>query len=184
MQPVNDRFLDVQEDVLETYLDRGGLARLRKPTVQGKRRTPGLKLDDPRLLALMKALAEFAPLSNGGEFRTKDLHESVCRYLGKTPETYKLSQLRYDLGKLRAKDLVVKVTGTQSYRLTETGYQVCVFFIKCEERLLAPVVSSLVRRSEPSLPRSRQSRLDRCYRDLTAALTRLGQEVGLGRSAA
>ena len=60
MHGINDRYLAIQQDVLETYVDRGQLARLRQPTITASgRRTPGLKLDDPRLLAVMQALTCF-----------------------------------------------------------------------------------------------------------------------------
>jgi len=39
---------NAQQDILETFLDRGELERLRQPTVVGKKRTPGLKLDNAR----------------------------------------------------------------------------------------------------------------------------------------
>src|SRR2546430_3179170 len=56
MSGINDRYLAIQQDVLETYVDRGQLARLRQPTITlSGRRTPGLKLDDPRLLAVASA---------------------------------------------------------------------------------------------------------------------------------
>ena len=63
MATANDRYLDVQQDVLETFVDRGQLERLRQPTVSPSgRRMPGLKLDDPRLLAVLQALVCFALL--------------------------------------------------------------------------------------------------------------------------
>jgi hypothetical protein len=113
------RYLAIQQDLLETYVDRGQLARLRQPTIAASaRRTPGLKLDDPRLLAVMQALTCFAHLSRGGRFRTRDLHQRAAETLGFTTATYRLGQLRYDLAKLRAKGLVVKVPKTHTYRLT------------------------------------------------------------------
>ncbi|HLZ25307.1 MAG TPA: hypothetical protein VKQ30_24565, partial [Ktedonobacterales bacterium] len=124
MHGINDRYLAIQQDVLETYVDRGQLARLRQPTITASgRRTPGLKLDDPRLLAVMQALTCFAHLSRGGRFRTRDLHQRAAETLGLTTATYRLSQLRYDLAKLRAKGLVVKVPKTQRYRLTPQGFR-------------------------------------------------------------
>src|SRR5262249_42085275 len=46
MATSTERYLDVQQDVLETFVDRGQLAQLRQPTVTPSgRRTPGLKLD-------------------------------------------------------------------------------------------------------------------------------------------
>src|SRR5579859_5801033 len=42
MRGINDRYLTIQQDVLETYVDRGQLARLREPTITASgRRTPG-----------------------------------------------------------------------------------------------------------------------------------------------
>jgi hypothetical protein len=77
----------VQQDVLESYLDRGRLAQLRGPTQIGSRRIPGLKLDDARLRAVMEALVQFAPLAVDGVFRSKDLHARVAQALGKTTES-------------------------------------------------------------------------------------------------
>jgi hypothetical protein len=185
MKPINDRYLDVQQDVLESYVDRGQLAQLRAPTQSGSRRTPGLKLDDARLLALMEALVQFAPLAVDGMFRSKDLHARAAQALGKTTESYKLSQLRYDLSKLRAKGFVQKVEGTQRYRLTDEGYRVCLLFLKVHQRFLAPLTSAT---QEPSttdaqLPEARRSKLDRLYVQLDRALQALSAEVGLKSAA-
>jgi hypothetical protein len=51
---VCDNYLNVQQDILESFIDRGQLHNLTQPTVlpSGKR-IPGLKLDHPRQLALM-----------------------------------------------------------------------------------------------------------------------------------
>src|SRR5216683_7535702 len=63
MGAVIDNYLNVQQDILETFVDRGQLRTLAAPTVlpSGKR-IPGLKLDHPRQLALMHALVRFAPI--------------------------------------------------------------------------------------------------------------------------
>jgi hypothetical protein len=128
MYGINDRYLAIQQDVLETYVDRGQLARLREPTITPSgRRTPGLKLDDPRLLAVMQALTGFAHVARGGRFRTRDLHHRAAESLGLTTEMYRLGHLRYDLAKLRAKGLVVKVPKSQTYRLTPPGFRICIF---------------------------------------------------------
>ena len=95
MAASTERYLDVQQDVLETFVDRGQLAQLRKATVTASgRRTPGLKLDDPRLLAVLQALTCFAYLAGTGCFRTKDLHQATAEALGQTTDTYTLAQLR------------------------------------------------------------------------------------------
>ena len=54
-------FQEVQQDILETFVDRAQLRPLTQPTLlpNGKR-IPGLKLDHPRQLAVMHALLRFS----------------------------------------------------------------------------------------------------------------------------
>jgi hypothetical protein len=52
MSAIIDNYHDVQQDILETFIDRGQLRKLAKPTIlPGGRRIPGPKLDHPRLPA-------------------------------------------------------------------------------------------------------------------------------------
>ena len=79
----NERYLQAQQDVLSSYLDRGQLQALRQPSLSATgRRTPGLHLDDPRLMALLQALTAFAYLVGQARFRTKELLEDVRQALG------------------------------------------------------------------------------------------------------
>ena len=182
MAAANDRYLDVQQDVLETFVDRGQLERLRQPTVSPSgRRTPGLKLDDPRLLAVLQALTCFALLAGRGRFRTTDLHATSAEALGKTTETYTLGQLRYDLAKLRGKGLVERVAGTQSYRLPTQGYRIAVLYLKLFHRIYAPLTAGIL---EPvpwddRLPPERRASLDRMYAAVDCALNQLFESVGV-----
>ena len=84
-----DNYLDVQQDILETFVDRGQLRRLAEPTVLASgKRLPGLKLDHPRQLALMHALVRFAHVAAGGTFKTADLYPHAVAALDVAPETY------------------------------------------------------------------------------------------------
>jgi hypothetical protein len=63
---LKDNYLNIQQDILETFVDRGQLRQLAAPTVlpNGKP-IPGLKLDHPRQLAWMHALVRFAHVAAG-----------------------------------------------------------------------------------------------------------------------
>jgi hypothetical protein len=182
MAAANDRYPDVQQDILETFVDRGQLERLRQPThAPSGRRTPGLKLDDPRLLAVLQALTCFALLAGRGRFRTTDLHATVAEALGKTTETYTLGQLRYDLGKMHGKGLVERVSGTQSYRLPSEGYRIAVLYLKLFHRIYAQLTAAIM---EPvpwddRVPPDRRALLDRLYGAVDRDLDRLFESVGL-----
>jgi hypothetical protein len=75
LSAINDNYLNVQQDILETFVDRGQLRKLAEPTITptGKR-IPGLKLDHPRQLALMHALVRFAHIAAGNIFTTAEIH--------------------------------------------------------------------------------------------------------------
>jgi hypothetical protein len=182
MDKVNENYLDVQQDILETFVDRGQLRKLSEPTVltNGKR-IPGLKLDNPRQLAVMHALVRFANIAAGSLFSTKDLHSHVAEALEITISKYTLGSLRYDLSKLRAKGLVKKVERTRRYRLTQEGYSICVVFLKLFERIYAPLTAGLLQSvpQDTKLQQQRRTQLDRLYQQVANDLEKLFAKVGL-----
>jgi hypothetical protein len=177
-----DRYLDAQQDILETFVDRGQLRRLTQPTQTKKgRRIPGLKLDHPRQLALMQALVRFTHLAAGGTFTTRELHPQVAQALGLAPDQYKLTSLRYELSKLRAKGLVEKVPHSHRYRLRPEGYRLCVVYLKLFEKIYAPLTAGLLKPfpSDARLPNDKIAQLDKLYLAVTQALDNLLAGVGL-----
>jgi hypothetical protein len=182
MAASNERYLEVQQDVLETFVDRGQLDQLRQASVSPSgRRTPGLKLDDPRLLAVLQALVCFALLAGRGRFRTTDLHQAAATALGKTTASYTLGQLRYDLAKLRVKGLVERIAGTQTYRLPSAGYRIAVLYLKLFHRIYAPLTAGILDPVpwDDRLPPERRASLDRLYVAVDRALNHLFESVGV-----
>jgi hypothetical protein len=182
MAACTERYLEVQQDVLETFIDRGQLAQLRQATVSPSgRRTPGLKLDDPRLLAVLQALTCFAYVAGTGCFRTPDLHAAAAQALSQTTDSYTLAQLRYDLAKLRAKGLVERLPGTQRYRLPATGYRIAVLYLKLFHKVYAPLTAGTLEpvAADTRLPPQRQALLDRLYTAVDHALQQLCEQVGI-----
>ena len=75
MSEIIDHYHDAQQDILETFIDRGQLHKLAQPTtLNQKKRIPGLKLDHPRRLALMhvlplrRSVASFSATYSGLQF--------------------------------------------------------------------------------------------------------------------
>jgi hypothetical protein len=179
---INDNYLDIQQDILETFVDRGQLQELAKPTLTASgKRIPGLKLDNPRQLALMHALVRFAQIAAAGTFSTGEIHPHVVAALGSAAERYSLASLRYDLSKLRAKGLFEKLPRSRRYRLPAKGYSICLIFLKLFDRLCAPLAADLLDPipSDAALPPQKRSRLDRLYQRLSAALDHLVRAIGL-----
>jgi hypothetical protein len=182
LQRITDRYLDVQQDILESFVDGGQLRHLSQPTLlpNGKR-IPGLKLDHPRQLALMQALVRFSHLAAGNTFSSAEIHADTAEALGRTTSDYTLASLRYDLSKLRAKRLVEKLPKSRRYRLTAEGYRICVVYLKLFERIFAPLTSGILApfKDDQRLPQTRATQLDRLYRAVLKALDQLVDAVGL-----
>jgi hypothetical protein len=182
LQRSTDRYLEVQQDVLETFVDRGQLQQLQQPTVSASgRRIPGIKLTDARLLAVMQALVCFRLLAGLGTFRTRDVLADVVKALGSSIEPYRLSQLRYDLSKLLAKGLVVKVAGTHNYQVTADGFRLCVVYLKLFHKLYAPLSAGLLAPFPPddALSDEQRCQLDKLYTAVDRALQELCEFIGL-----
>lgn len=181
LQGITNRYLDVQQDILESFVDRDQLRKLSEPTaLPNGKRIPGLKLDHPRQLALMHALVRFSHIAAGDTFTTAEIHSDTAEALGLSTAEYSLGSLRYDLSKLRAKSLVERVPKSRRYRLTKPGYQICVVYLKLFEKLYAPLTSGILSPFRPDKRlNGRLSQLDRLYAAVSRALDELVHAVGL-----
>lgn len=182
MSSVIDTYHNVQQDILETFIDRGQLRKLSQPTIlpNGKR-IPGLKLDHPRQLALMHALVRFSHIAAQSTFTTPQIYADALTALETTPQQYSLASLRYDLSKLRAKGLVEKLPHSCRYRLLPQGYSICLVFLKLFERIYAPLTAGLLApfSADANLQQQKRSQLDRLYQRVVDDLENLLQAVGL-----
>lgn len=180
LSAINDNYQNIQQDILETFIDRGQLRKLAEPTLfaNGKR-IPGLKLDHPRQMALMHALVRFANVAAGSTFTTAEIYPYVVEVLGCSTSTYSLASLRYDLSKLRAKALIEKLPHSRRYRLPACGYSICLVFLKLFERIYAPLTAGLLRPipGDRNLQQQKRSQLDRLYQRVVD--DRLMHAVGL-----
>jgi len=182
MSSVIDNYQNVQQDILETFVDRGQMRKLAEPTVlPNDKRIPGLKLDHPRQLALMHALVRFSHIAAQGTFTTSDIYADTLAALDASPADYSLASLRYDLSKLRVKGLVERIPRSRRYRLVRDGYSVCLVFLKLFERIYAPLTAGLLRpfSGDTKLQQQRRSQLDRLYQRVVDDLNRLMDAVGL-----
>jgi hypothetical protein len=177
-----DRYHDVQQDILESFVNRGELQKLIEPTVLSNgKRIPGLKLDHLRQLALMHALVRFSHIAAQDSFSSAEVHSHTAKALGRSTDDYTLASLRYDMSKLRAKGLVQRLHKSRRYRLTPDGYRICVVFLKLFEKLYAPLTSAILRpfKGDRRLAIAKSSPLDNLYRAVIVSLDQLVDAVGL-----
>ena len=96
---VTDRFAQFEAQALDVHVDFPLFQRLALPIPRGGGKIPGIKLHDTRMLRLMEVLLHAGTKVLG--WRTSDIHQAILSSFGLTPESYTLTQLRYDLRKLK-----------------------------------------------------------------------------------
>jgi hypothetical protein len=182
LQGITERYQNVQQDILETFLDRGELRKLGEPTLRPNgKRIPGLKLDHPRQLAVMSSLVRFSHVAAGDTFTTAELQAAAAEALGIPVEKFPLSGVRYELWKLRAKGLIEKLPHSRRYRLLPNGYRICLLFLKLFDKIYAPLTAGLLHpySGDRTMTADRLHQLDKLYQSVIAALDRLVAAVGL-----
>ena len=171
----NRRYLDLQAELLDSTVDTGQLASLAQPTIIASRRIPGIKLHDDRVIRVLEAL-----LHPGGflaDWTSRDLHVRLLQRHRLTGDDYRLSQLRYDVTKLRAKGLVERIGTTRRYRLTTLGLQLGTLLVKLRTRLLGPLCTLATAAPHP---RSRHpSAVEAAFRQVEVSLNNLCHTLGL-----
>ena len=163
-------------------MDVGAWQQSRAAGRRGRKRyIPGLKLDNPRQLALMHALVRFSHIAAASSFTTADLLPNVLDALGPGADRYTLASLRYDFSKLRAKGLIEKLPHSRRYRLLPNGYSICLVFLKHFERIYAPLTAGLLSpvHADGKLQSQNRSQLDQLYQRVVDDLDTLIQFVGL-----
>lgn len=159
----NQRLLDAQLQACACAPDATTLARVVLPsrTPDGDP-APALRFGDPRAQALLAALCCFQHLLDG--LTNRSLHGLVAGFLpGYTPR-----QMTYDLRRLRANGLLVRVPASHRYQLTNDGRRLAVFFAKTYTRIVTPSLAEL----DPALPAeiSERSPLARAWHAYERAL--------------
>jgi hypothetical protein len=141
--------------------------RLALPVTMGKTKIAGIKIHNTRILRLMEILLHHATQIQG--WRTADIHQAILSAFGLKPETYTLTQLRYDLRKLRAHGLVERDGNRYCYRLTDKGAKVALMFVLFHKRVCGPVARSLFER-KPNAQCKPNSKLESAYYKADAAI--------------
>lgn len=180
MAETNQRFLNAQAELLAATVDQGELARLARPVQVGPRRVPGLRLQDDRVLRLLDVLLH--PGTFVADWTSRDVLARLLARHRLTESDYRLSQLRYDLGKLRAHGFVERLGRTRRYRLTPRGLKLGVLLVKLRTRLLGPL-ATLATTDSPTPQTDTDSPVEAAFRQVDQALDHLCATLGLKAAA-
>lgn len=158
---VTDRFAAFEAEALNVHVDFPLFQRMALPILSGRTRVPGIKIHDTRMIRLMEVLLHCGTKIGG--WRTAEIHEAIFSAFGLTAKSYTLTQLRYDLRKMKAHGLVERDGKRYAYRLTEKGNKAALLFVLFHQRVCGPLAHSLF--NPPPQPQSRPAtKIEAAYR--------------------
>jgi hypothetical protein len=145
MGAVIDNYFNVQQDILETFVDRGKLRALAAPTRAAQRQAePCPETRSPPSTAPIHALVCFANIPVQQTFTTAELYPKTLAAMGLSATQYTLGALRDDLSTFRGKGLVTTLPHPRRYQLQPHRYTISVVFLKLFERINPPLTAGLV----------------------------------------
>jgi hypothetical protein len=158
---VTDRFADFEAEALNVHVDFPLFQRMALPILSGRTRVPGIKIHDTRMIRLMEVLLHSGSKISG--WRMAEIHEAILSAFGLKAKSYTITQLRYDLRKMKAHGLVERDGKRYAYRLTAKGNRAALLFVLFHKRVCGPLAHSLF--DPPPQPQSRPAtKLEAAYR--------------------
>ena len=175
-EAVGAELAEVVAELAEAVVGLGQAVAVAQPIQVGKRRVPGLRLQDDRVLRLLDVL-----LHPGGFVADWTSRDALARLLDRhrlAEADYRLSQLRYDLGKLRAYGFVERIGRTRRYRLTARGLKFGILLVKLRTRLLGPL-ATLATAPTPPPDTTTDSAVEAAFRQVDHTIDHLCITLGL-----
>jgi hypothetical protein len=165
--PITDRFTSFEAQALQVHVDFPLFQRLALPIVSGHTLISGIKIHDTRIIRLMEVLIHSG--ASVSSWRTPHLHQTLLKTFDLQSHTYTLTQLRYDLRKMKAHGLIQRDPQHYCYRLTEKGIKVSLLFLLFHKRICGPIANSLFH-FKPPLNGHPKNKLEAAYHQTDKAV--------------
>jgi len=170
LMAATDRLAGFEAELLNVHVEFPLFQRLALPIAVGRTKIPGIKIHDTRMMRLMEVLLHGG--SQLGEWRTTQIHVAILTAFGQSAERYSLTQLRYDLRKLKAHGLLERIGRRYAYRLSQKGIRTAAMFILFHKRVCGPLANSLFHhRPEDRTPQL--AKIERAYHQADTAVQKL-----------
>jgi hypothetical protein len=131
------RFQELQEAVVDTTLDRGELAALAQTSELGRARVPGIRLDNERMMNVIRLLGRNATDPRG--FTAAQIRDDFSSAFDRQ---YSPAQASYDLRKLRAKGIIRPTDNIRRYSFTPHGARLVALLLKLRDLVIGPTLAA------------------------------------------
>jgi hypothetical protein len=107
-------------------------------------------------------------------WRTAEIYQAILSSFSLAPASYTVTQLRYDLRKMKAHGLLERDGRRYAYRLTAKGTRAALLFVLFHQRVCGPLAHSLFQR-RPTQTAAPLSKIEAAYRKADHSLDQIIQ---------
>jgi hypothetical protein len=129
----NRRVLEVETLTHDALLAEETLQQLQRPRVVEGQRVAALRLADPNVQALWRALLLFELLPVG--FSNRQLRTHLAQLLGVPVEQFTQGRMSYHLRRLRLHGMIERIPKSHRYRFTDFGLRTALFCTRAWARI-------------------------------------------------
>jgi hypothetical protein len=176
-----ENFCTTLDCVDVTFVPDGLLDELPQPSMIGATRVGGIDMNRARIRHTVSAVVALAAAPAG--FTVADLAHKLRTITGQTDDDYTIRQATYDLRKLRAKDLVVKLGRSHRYHVPPDAARVMAGVVTLRDHVIAPILTG-IRSPRPGRKPSRWTTVDRDYEQIRINMHKLLDDLAIERDAA
>jgi hypothetical protein len=176
LQDMLERFLTTLDCVDVTFISDVTLDQLPLPSLVGKTRLGGVDLNKPRIRKVLAAVLALAPSPTG--FTVSELTAKVTSMTTHSDRAYTLRQAAYDLKKLRAKGLIVRLGRSRRCTVHPHSLRAVAALLILREQVIMPILAGV---RSPRIGRrpNTWTPADRHYERLRIHMQPLLEELGL-----
>jgi hypothetical protein len=158
---LTDRLAGFEAPFLNIHADFPLFQRMALPVIAGKTKIAGIQIHDTRMMRLMEVLLHSGTQLNGS--RSADIHQAFLTTFGLAASTFTLTQLRYDLRKMKAHGLLERIGRSYCYRLSHKGAKAALMFTLFHKPVCGPLANSLFHHRPDQALKPSASKLETAY---------------------
>lgn len=173
-----ERFMDALSCIDQCFIADSMLEELPIPSSVGKTKVGGIDLNKARMRWVIEAVIALALSPSTQGFTASELARQV-RLLSNQPESdYGPRRAAYDLKKLRAKNIVRRISQTRRYESTSGGFKALVALVVLRNKAIKPLLAAAQRLRKSRGPQNPRP-IDKHYETIPTAMQGVFEELGL-----
>jgi len=175
LKGILERFAQRLQCVDVSFIDNAALEKWPKRSKLAGRTVAGIDINQPRMQAVLQAVVALAIKPDG--FKASELAEKVRQTSGGHMRRYTSRQASYDLRKLRAKRIVMRIPKSLRYDIKPKGLQSVTAFLVLRNKVIAPLIARHGKRKRA--PQCHMPPIDKHYNNIQKEMQHVFSALGI-----